>query len=151
MAVRRASRGGGAFLGLPGDEAAAGATPDFPGAGDALAVAGAQAGGGGGVDLGERGVQRRGAVFGQQPAGFGAGGLAAFGDVRDAVDQGGEIEPGAAAEDGELAVGLGFGHGGQRCFAPPGGVAGLGGGANAVEGVRGPGFFFGCGAGGDDA
>ena len=138
-------------LGVPGGDALAGAAPDFPGAGDALAVGGAEAGGAGGVGGGELSVEPRRAVGGEQGAGLAAGGFAGVGDVRQTAGKGGEIEAGAAAEDGDLAILGGFGHFAQSLGAPPGDAAGVGGGAHTIEAMGGGGFVLLGGAGSDEA
>jgi hypothetical protein len=146
-AIRR--RGGGG--GLPGGEAGAGAAPDLPGAGDALAVPRAQPGGGDGIGRRQPRVQAFRAKAGQQGAGLVPGGLAGVGDVGDALGERREIQPGAAAQDRQPAGRAGRRHRLQCRRPPPGGVAGHGGRADAIQRVR-DGGGLGLGrAGGQDA
>ena len=142
---------GRGLRGLPGGKPTAGTAPDFPGAGKALAVGGAQARGRRGIDLGEGGVQFGGAALGEQAAGFRPRRVARWRDVGDAMREGGEIEPGAAAEDGQAAPHARLGHRGQRRLAPPGGVGGFGHTSHAVERMRYAGFVRRRRARGDDA
>ena len=68
-------------------EAAAGAAPDLPGAGDALAVGRAEAGGGVRVDLGEPGMQGRGTDRPSRRARFARARQDRVGNVREPVGQ----------------------------------------------------------------
>jgi hypothetical protein len=135
---------------LPVRQATSGTAEHLPRAGQALAVRRAQAGGGARVGGGEASVQGGGAEGGEKAARFVPGGLAGIGDVRQAVGQGGEVEAGAAAEDGQAAFGVGAVDRGEGLRAPPCGAAGGGGGTDAVERMWDAGFFGRRGACGED-
>ncbi len=128
--------GFGMCCGVPGGKAASGAAPYFPGTGEALAVGGAQGGGGVRVGVGQARVQGGGADGCQQVARFQAGLGAGIGQVGQPLGDRREIEAGAAAQDRQAPLRVGRLHGGQSLRAPPGQVAGLSGGADAVERVR---------------
>ena len=77
----------------------------------------------------QAGVQGGGAEFGEQGARLRAGGLALGGDIGEPGRQRTEIQPRAATQDRALrAI-----HGLQRGPAPPGGAAGFGGRAYAIQ------------------
>ena len=163
MAARSSGRGGSSRMavkrqgagGLAADcqaaSDAAGAAPYLPGAGDALAVGGTQAGGGFRIDLGEAGMQRGRAAILQQLSGFLPRGRSGGRDGGEAVGQRGEIQAGAAGQDGKAPLRSCRRHGGQGGVAPPGDTARFRGGPNTIERMRHAVFILLRWARGDDA
>ena len=136
---------------MPGRDASASAAPDFIGAGDALAVAGAEPRGGGRVLSRQTRMQGSRAFFGQKAPGFFAGWRGDGGDGGQALGERRAIHAGTAADDGKPTRRMGFFHCLERRIAPPGHRCGLGGFAHAVKHMWRAGFVLWAWAGGDDA
>jgi uridylate kinase len=128
---------------LPGGEAAPGGALHLPGALDADGVQPVDAGGGGRIEVCEEG---RGPVVCQARIGLGPDGGRRFGDVGQPFGEGGEVEPGAAGDDGP-----GTAQQGPEVAQPL--AHGIGPVARdmAVEAVGLRGLVLGRGAGGEDA
>ena len=130
----------------------AGAAPHLPGAGDALAVVGLQAGGGGGIAIASRACSAAGADVRRSRARASARACGAgIGDVGQAIGERREIQAGAAGQDRQAARVVRGLHRGEGLGRATRRRCRLRGGADAVEGVRHARFLLRRRAGGEDA
>ena len=130
------------LLRMPVRQGLAGLVPDFQRAADALAVVGGEALRGGGIDLAQASVERRPAVAQRFLFDLGADGGIGGRHVVQALEQGLEVEHGAADQQGQVATRLDRLHGGAGVLHEACCAVALQGIDQVDQVVRGYGQFF---------